>query len=314
MAANDYGVFTPYTIMFHRDATGEPWDAFLKRAAILFDRILFMPEGLGPFADRDSVRGPDWYLAELYSGPEEFRRRFLDLFVYPADVIVDEDQFYQALSDDEANDLWHGEKGDVFRQWVRERVAREVRDGVIQNAAGAQVERQKYYLGNLSHDYKLLVALSRRSTDFSGLFSPLHQEAALRTFSVNATSAEATTRALGSVCFCDFGALAWPQVLALRDNAFVVDFRMKVRQWTETTFSASVDFERDLARLVLDGLFELSRKTQPDVPQALLSAVIGALPGVGAIASAKTLMDIADARRIERDYGWIYFVQSARLR
>lgn len=240
----------------------------------------------------------------------EFRRLFLlDHQVWP-----DYADFANRLRDSTEHDLWHGPSAKRFAQWVADRVEDDVRTGKTGDSPRERREGAKSYIGNLSYDYKLLVAASQRSDEFAGLFSRLHQEAASSTFGTHEVTGETIVQSLAEVAMCDFGALSWEQIFILRRSGFVDDFRKQIADWTMTTNSHLTPDQlgRSIDRLVKDAMFSLIEETKPDLPLSVMSAVVGAIPGLGALASAKTLYDASTELHRQRQYGWLYFVQSVR--
>jgi hypothetical protein len=154
-SAPKYGVFTPYTLQFHRALTGESPARFLKRAALLFEKLLFVPEGLGDLMDQGSPLGTTWYLDAIFDGSNpKTLKKFRQLFLRDHDVWSDHAEFLLALRDSQQNELWDH---DSFHAWVERMLEVEVQNGALEDAPGARFERHTAYM-SLSHDYKLLAA------------------------------------------------------------------------------------------------------------------------------------------------------------
>lgn len=310
-----YGVFSPYTLTVHHTVTREKPDAFLKRAAILFDQCVFVPEGLGDLMDPGNPLGQTWWL-DAFLGKDDRAaiEEYRGLFLHCSDFWADGDDIWRRIRDDHEHDLWHGESADEFGKWVSQQVERDVHTGAIADDPGERYEQHKMYLGNLSYDYKLLTALSETSPDFAGLFTPAHEEAALATFGQKTANADAVLQTISEVGTLDLAALSWAQIFTLRKSGFLQDFRSRIAEWmdlyVETPVSA--DFQAALSRMTTDALFTLVGETSPNLPLSVLSAVVGILPGLGAVSAAKTLLDLSSERDRQLRNGWLYFIQKAR--
>jgi hypothetical protein len=147
-----------------------------------------------------------------------------------------------------------------------------------------------------------------------GLFTQAHEDAVLACLGQRPSRSDAVIQTLADVTAADPSGLSWEQILLLRNNGFLQAFRQKIAEWANVyaRHQNPAVFRTSIDQLVKDAMFEIVGATEPDVPMMVLSAAVGILPGVSALASAKTLIDTGTELQRRRSYGWLYFVQKVR--
>ncbi len=313
------GVFSPYTLMLHQDATGELPDTFFKRAAILFEKLVFFPLGLGSMGESGELISKEAYLRRWFRDTDRTPiNDYLDLFLLDLDVIEDRESFMQQLYTLEQGDLWYGEAGEIFTEWVKKLIDRERAEaGEYREWAGDEREAFKYYVGNINADYKLLTLASRDLTDSSGLFSELHEAAVLAVHGMRTRTDQTVVKIVSDLNTVDFGALTWGDVFKLRSSGFVHEFRSKLLEWAEEYTDARdvADFEGGLNSFIDDAKFEIIGKSEPAIGKSILAGIAGAVPlptPINPVGVAMSVVDAAKQRSLKKDYGWLFFIQRAR--
>ena len=122
MKISDIGVFSPYTLMLHSEGTGESPVCFLKRASIIFERLLLFPLGLGNMGEPDELISKETYLSAFTKEEPSVVGDVCKIVVLHRDLIGDVDSFFEELHTPESDDLWMGDASDKYIDFVRQLV------------------------------------------------------------------------------------------------------------------------------------------------------------------------------------------------
>lgn len=318
MAAPSLGIFSPTTLILHQSMTNETPTSFLKRSAIIFDRLVLFPLGLGDMGEPDAMISKEAWLSSFL--PDEDRESadlFFDLFLLDRDVIDDLESFYRGL-DAADGALWSRETSDIYQKWIEQYVRSKHGDpGDDLRKQRQQWEWLKFYIGNVSHDCKLLNVVERQLADCSGLFSEMHEAATLAVHGVKTRTDTKVLKIAADVSSFDFAQLSWTEIFRLRGTGFVQDFRNRFVSWV-TDYTQTKDasaFERELSKLVNDAVYEAVGRTEPDPDKTIWAGILGNLPSptvLNPIGVASAVNDSRKSLALRRDFGWLYFIQRAR--
>lgn len=231
------------------------------------------------------------------------------LFLRIEDIWTDHEEFMRSLNTTSEHDLWGGQRTARFISWVDE----QVKEGTQARRfySGDAWDQARYYVSNLSRDFKMLVETGLRSSECTGLFAELHQRAALATFDAGPAPADATIRALSDLALSDFGQLDWGQILDLRTNGFIQDFRRKFTAWSDG-YGDPAKLTAEISELVQNAMFAYIGETQPNLATSVFSAAVGAVPPLAALSTAKAVFDIGAQAQRRRKYRWLYFLCAVR--
>ncbi len=309
----EIGVFSPYTLMLHSQVTGENSAQFIKRALILFEKLLIIPTGIS-IGKNDAILTKEKYLffIDRYS-PFCSSKEFHDLFLLDSDLFEDTDKIYEKIWNNEDDDLWSGTHGDTFVDFV---------SNYVENVAGkdASISEQwgmkKMFIGNISHDIKTLSWVMKTSNKLSGLFSDIHEQAIRATIGSRAPFYNKIVQTTGEINYFDFSQLTWENIMELRKSEFLKIFRNKIIEWTNE-YSKEEKPEKYSANLKIfieDAKFKFIDINSPQTRQSILTGICGNLPSPIIINPISLLSSISDAKKaitLKKDYGWLVFIQRA---
>lgn len=305
------GVFSPYTLMLHADGTGERHIALLKRASVLFERLLVVPLGLGGF--EDGLMSKAQFLALLdRKDPACASAEFQSMFLAPCDLGMKFEDLAAASMDIGEEDLWGPKHGSSFVKFVDRLVDQRYAEGSNRE----RYETKKQFIGNISADYRLLSRMMSTNRDLSGLFTALHEEAVLAVHAELIASAPAIlTHVEGYECF-DFASLSWEQIYELRKSGFSSSFRRKMAQWVLDagyTQDRRV-FEKQMTTHINEAKDAVVSSAEPHPVKTVLSGLAGLLPfGLGTLLGVgQTGMDLTNDYRNKERFGWLFFVNRAK--
>lgn len=314
MGLPSLGVFTPYTLMLHQDATGESAMTFLKRSLILFEKLMIIPDGL-PMSGGHNALTKERYLGLLGRG-DSFcsTSEFTSLFLLSEEVL-DKDLKLMDVLDNSEDDLWGGEHGDRFVKFVEDLVEAQIAGSGGRLDESDAWEMKKAYVGNISSDYQTLMLVTKLGGDYSGLFTEFHEAAAKATLGIGTPSHDSVVRSVGQVNTLDFGSLTWDQVMELRRSGYCASFRKWANDWVSEYRDTgdAQKFEERLRRATEEAKFALIGQLEPSITKSVLGAIVGNLPipiaNPYSIVSGLNLVKQSIERK--RDYGWLFFVQHA---
>jgi hypothetical protein len=306
-----HGVFTQPTLMMHTHRTGELSEAYLKRALILFDHLVFIPLGLGNMGGPNEVISKRQWITRLAARNElSAVDRLEEVILLDRDLVKDVEAFQSSLMDSDSGDLWTGTQSDRFIAFV-ERLVND--DDTIHD----KLEMKKFFIGNINYDYRLFRIILRDFDRCTALLSEIHEQAVLTTYGKGTPNPESIIRRVGNLNTFDFAQLSWLNIFRLRESGFVTDFRKKVSEWV-ISYGMSDDvsaFEQTLARMVDDAKYELIGETEPNVRAAVLSGIGGNLPspiGVNPISLFGSIRESVRQHRLKKKFGWLFFIQRCR--
>ena len=306
-----YGVFTQPALMMYEHCTGEYSQAYLKRALILFEHLVFIPSGLGDMGGPDQVISKRQWLSRLAARDEPEALDALEaLVLLDRDLVDDVDGFRSSLVDSGPDDLWSGTQSDRFISFVDEFVDAD-------EAIDDKLEMKKFFVANIDYDYRLFRLIARDFSECTALLSEIHEQAVLATYGTGTPNPETVVRTLGDLNTFDFAQLPWQDIFRLRQSGFADDFRNKIAEWSVSYAQADdhAAFQRSLKQLIEDAKFQLIGAVEPNVREAVLSGIGGNLPspiGVNPIGLFGSAKDVAKQTRLKKTFGWLFFIQRCR--
>lgn len=310
-----YGIFSPYTIMLHQNATGEHPKDFIKKALILFDKLLLIPSGLGDIGATNAIITKEEYLSHIdINHPFCSSKEFQKMFLLDRDFFQDTEKLHKEIHYNKEDDLWMGPQGDIYVDWVRQYVDK-VSDKDI--SAGDKLEMEKMFIGNISYDYKMLSYTMKLSNDFSGLFSELHEQALRATLNSGIKANDKVIKSTGNINYFDFANLSWESIIELRNSEFTKNFRIKIIELAEKYSNEDNpdQFSNDLTDYIEDSKFDFIGKKIPKTRQSILTGIGSNLPSpilINPIGVASSISDINKNKKIKNEFGWLIFIQKTR--
>lgn len=285
----------------NHDITGDDARAFVKRAAIMCDRLFFNTQGV-PREQEFSFVG----LAA--AGREEWEnigksKNFREMFVLPSDL-GDEEEVFGQLSN--ASD---GER--PFFE-AAQRVVEAIPDSDLEWKAapwrGVDYKTRGALIHELVDDLTQGDALRMWFEQPVGLLTPLHLRVIHELSSEWLTDTHAQVlQEIEESRAIDFGAMSWKEILDLRKSGFHSDFTARLDE-----IGKSLD--PDVTRSLWQDLWNAAGDTMPQIRRTSVTGVLANLPvglpvnPMSIFASAKA---VAESKELKTKYGWLYFILEA---
>lgn len=314
MKLPQFGVFSPYTMMLYSESTGEPVLNLLKRAFVLFDKLIFIPLGLGSMGDIDELISKDLYLSQVTGASERELKYISDAILIDKDIFENTDDFHRNLYEREEDDLWGGDATEKYISWVEKYI-----DNKYSQSDDLQEkwELKKFYVANISLDIKMIKIINSRFDICSGLLSEVHEAAAIATYGLKTGNPERIVKTLSDLNMFDFASLSWSDLIKLKNDRFLCDFRSFIADWT-LKYSEHQDtssFEVLLSRFIQDAQFDFIEKKQPNLTKTILSGIGGNIPVPTIVNPISVYSSIESALKehdLQKKFGWLFFVQRSR--
>jgi len=316
----EFGVFSPYTLFLHSDISKEPYPALLKRAIVLFNRLLFIPEGIRIFKDIKESQARVKYMNYVsHSDDINVLDRLSEIILLDSDVFENPEKLQKEILESRLegreDDLWLNPATsenycDFVRQLVNDILPKS-------SSISEKWEKQKYFIGNISYDYKLLTFLSKASPEFSGLYTELHEAAVLATLKETMVSDRTVISQIEEINHFDFAELSWQEILELRESDFADDFRKIVSEWVAEFSSSSslIECQARLDRFIDDAKFDFIERNKPNLKKTVMGGILGNAPSpivINPLGIASSIKRVHFESKLKKDFGWLLFINKAR--
>jgi hypothetical protein len=294
--------------------------SFLKNAAIAYDRIFFYSGLFGKMEGLDLSNLPSlvasWTERDTKAVEQlEQRMAFRDIFPDARELWPDLQNFNP-----------HGEI-DIGRS-RDERMLAPARDIVARTFCVTKDEVEAGKVGNtwlnipafVAQDFAVLTRMREREKQLMGVFTEAHVSLLAADLIEQGITGDPLGRLLldGGAYhpggFPDFGALSWAEIVELRGDARVSDFRRKLARLSAGDFRYERSNQLPLWQEYVHDLESLLVDVRP---HATHSAIMGALgnipmPFPNPVSLLSSMLDFVDNKNRRSDYGWLYFMQSAK--
>lgn len=287
----------------------EPSDV-IKRAAILFNRLLFHPQGIPK--EYKKRRTKVELLADIaakYEHEREYLRRsqeFSDFILLTDELVEDTESFYRKI---------YNISRESSAKWKIDDLYSSARFKKTVGLHPDPEDIHTWYSWKLTLflDFCLFDVAKEMFPNAVGLFSDLHKEVIrFATNKVNneAQEIELITR-LETLSIADFAKISWPKIFELRKSEFLANFRHRLSEIANVQASSSKNIDIE----VFSDLWNLMADFRPDLPRSYFTAILGNLPlpiilnPVSLLAAVK---DIKKQHTLKKQYGWLFFIQEAK--
>lgn len=301
-----FGLFTPYTLKFHADYYNESSSNFLKRSLILFDELAFI-------APR--VKDENFLERLIDDKNPHTRERVLSNFK-PIKEFVEND-FIEEISfivKPESN-MYYGPNRNYFLEFIKNHIRQKFGFDPDNYQSKNEFEILDYYVTALSADVNFLFQISRKIPELSALYTELHRDAFFATYNEKSAPPERLIKSIASVNYFDFGKLSWAQILELKHNQFVNDFRIKFAEWIEEYKElGNIEYvERKIDQYIKESNFNFLSQNRPLTRINILSSILENIPTPfpNPLAVYKTVSQTVDNFQTEKEFGWLFFIQEA---
>lgn len=319
MERKKFGIFTPYSIILYSETNSDNPGNFLKRNAILFEKLVIAPFGIGPL-DGTGIFTKVAYLNKYSKEIIKYKKDFSKILLSIDDFVDSEESrgnFYNPQ--DPETSMWTGECSKEYIQFVMDYVQKKNnydKPGIQSREHKKELE---YYIGTISMDFQILTEALIKFTDFSGLFSEIHEQAFIATYKkdICATNEKKIINSIETINHFDFGILSWDEIIILRKSGFANDFRDKIFEWTEDYKNGTNNtaVEEKIDKFIDDSKFDFIEKRKPNLIKSLLTGILGniSVPTIiNPISLHSSLEQIINDKKTNKEFGWLLFIQKAR--
>jgi len=315
---NDLGYFSAFTLQLHKLCTGESYSAFLKRAAILFERIVFIPlwaEGV-PWSVDHVFPKFDW----LYETLKQKDSKIINTISNEI-LLTDEDLWENAF--EHRRHLYFSIN---FRDQVGKKTFEFIKNKVFENFAGIpsvnflvdDVEEIPWaFKEKLVGDYQILDFVFNKLHSVQGLLTDLHKIDLIEKSGFSGVGTQSISQTTTSINSFDFANLKWDQIIKLRESEFVNDYRKKMYEWAEDLqLHDATKIESIINDYIKESLFDVLSEVIPDRSYSWLSAIGANIPSpliINPIGVYSSVSDLMKNRRLKNKFGWLFFIQQSRI-
>lgn len=306
MENSKFGLFTPYTLRFHRDYYGEEGSKLIKRNLILFESLTYIAP----------MKQDKEFLSELFATDNTKLLSEMKPYFHPILEFVSEEQIsHISFTVDPNTNMWHGPHGDRYDAFVRKHL--NMRFGItLENSMEPKnFQILDFYMSALTSDMNFLLRLSNCNPEISGLFSELHRDAYLATYGNETISSGQVLEKICSLNYFDFGNLTWEQILELKRSHFISDFRKKIDEWLIDFIKTKDEqlFEKNLDRFIKTSQFEFLQQNKPNnIKDGILNA-LGEIPMPYGLPNPISIYSsgsqLIKNEILKKDFGWLFFIQ-----
>jgi hypothetical protein len=164
-------------------------------------------------------------------------------------------------------------------------------------------------------EFKWFFNIKRMLPAASGILTSIHEKVltTVGTSLPSNTSSMSTIHTLKELELPDFSKLSWRDILNLRYDDFVNEFRQKLAKLTEE-FYHDGDIDR-AKKQIMNDIWNLISDVRPNVKRTILDGILGNLPFpfiINPLSLASSANAIESQQNLKREYGWLFFIQKAK--
>lgn len=303
---------------------------YLKRAAILFDKLLLFTPVLTK-QEFFNKNARDHYFYQMGGEPICKSKSYQDIFLTLDDITDSRNEIQEEVLHIARNEIIPKINFDnillkwniPFKKLGKSNVGYYSSEGINKTLSEKDVDiwthhflhTQKYSVVDIISPQVLEKYFYKLS--FSGLFSEIHEfiirEVFLQTVSANP---DAIIKKLSNVEYIDFTKLGWEKIIELRHSDFIKDFRKKIYEWTSNinTYDDPNKFSENLKKYIADLKFEIIDKSQPKLKFTTFKSLLGLLPipFINPISLLSSYSEIKNEYEKKKKYSWLYFIQEVK--
>jgi hypothetical protein len=302
------------------DKCGVTPTSFLKNAAIAYDRVFFYTGLFGTIEGLDLSNLPgliaSWTESDSKVAQQlEQQKAFRDIFPDAQELWPDLQNFNAYREIDTRRN-----RDERMLAPVRDIVARTFSVTKDEIAAGRIGETWLNIPFFVAQDFTVLTRIRERAKSLMGVFTEAHVSLLATDLIEQGIAGDPLSRLLLDEqphqprVFPDFGACSWAEIIELRSDARVSDFRRKLARLSSGDFRYERRTQLPLWQEYVADLESLATDVRP---RATTSAIIGTLgniptPFPNPVSLLSAMFDFVDKKNRQSDYGWVYFIQSAK--
>jgi hypothetical protein len=275
-------------------------NTYFKRSAILFEEIIFNPQGTGAweggFYNFHEFIGllcsHDKQKSKILANNDKFRKLIVNCWEYVESAADFESSVMKTLPLEVQKKIWSY----AYPLTMKE-------NEFLHN------DEFKHLVGDLTYDLSLFTRFKQEFPDTSGNISSIYSDI----FDPNLGISQSAPIELiaESTYIPDFSTLSWDLIFELREESLVKDFREKFHSFNKASSKTCFD----LNECIIDSLWSLARQVQPNVGATTLSAIVTNIPTgpiPNPLAVANSLKDVYNSKKLKDQYGWVFFIQHLR--
>lgn len=295
----------PNVMNFRRSNISIP--AIYKRYALMYDQIIFNRHGC-PIGEDDFFSTLPDYVSSLASDEDEFNnklalgknKKFRSLFVDMWDIVDDPEKTHNEARDC-VSDFDQSEVSKF--SWGR---------NLIDEEMGIHNHHKEYKAaaivgGDISSDLGFNFLLKEKLESFEINFPPVVSEVLKSSHETPDINNLFTT----DLVIPNFEELSWDQILELREDKYIKEFRKKIFSYNGENGSIDEILANDLNK----SLWQLAEQCKPNMRKTILEVVLSNLPlptilnPFGLYYGRKA---IKNSNENKNTHSWLYFVQSIK--
>lgn len=314
-----FGIFTPYSLNLYSETNEDNPANFLKRNAVLFDKLVLVPLGIGSL-DGSGLFTKETFLNAYSKEDIKYKKEFSEIIFNIEDFVSSEDELknYYNPKNMEVS-MWGGDNSSRYIDFIMKYV--QEKNGYTKPDIQSREHKKEleYYIGTVSMDFQVLTEASMKFSDFSGLYSELHEKAYIATYGTNRYISKNNNviNSVEDINHFDFGTLSWDEIIILRKSEFVNDFRKKVWEWTQkfNTDTSSAEIEAKIDKYIDDAKFDFIEKRKPNLIKSILTGILGNIPlpiPINPISIYSSGQQVLSDYKSRKEFGWLLFIQKAR--
>jgi hypothetical protein len=302
------------------DKCGVTPASFLKNAAIAYDRVFFYSGLFGKIEGLDLSNLP-WLVASWTEGDTTVARELAQRKAF-RNIFPDAQELWPDLQTfDPYDELYTRRKRD-------EQMLARTRDIVARTFYVTKAEVDADKIGNtwrnipafVAQDFAVLTRMREQEKDLMGVFTEAHVNLLVTDLIEQGITGDPLGRLLlddeshPPSFFPDFGALSWAEIIELRGDARVPDFRRKLARLSAGDFRYERGNQLPLWREYVNDLESLLIDVKPHAAKSAMMGTLGNLPipFLNPFSLLSSMLDFVDNKNRQSDYGWLYFIQSAK--
>jgi hypothetical protein len=294
--------------------------AFIKNAAIAYETVFFYPGIFGRIEGLDLSDMPTWVAEWSLNDAADARdiarsSQFRAIFPDARDLWVGLDNFnpYREI------DLKQRRHDERLLFPIRQIVARTYNVSEQDVSSGKCGDTWYNIPSFVAQDLAVLMRLREIDTTVMGVFTEAHITLFAEDIYRQGITGDPLARLLigdpqALSVFPDFSSLSWDEIIELRAEPTIRNFRQKLTSLATGDFRYDRSTWQPLWKEYIQGLEVLATEVAPKPIKAGIMGILGNFPvpfpnPISLLASGLSFVEEADRAR---DYGWLYFVQTAK--
>lgn len=278
-----------------------------KRYALMYDEIIFNRHGC-PIGDGSFFSSLPEYISSIVSDESELPKKlalgknnkFKNLFIDMWDIVDDPENVHTEAR----NYISENDQIEISNfSWGR---------NLIDEEMGIQNHRREYKAAaivgsDITSDLGFNFLLKEKLDSFKVNLAPVISDVFKSTQETSNINSLFTT----DLIIPNFEALSWDQILELREDNYIKEFRKKIMSLS----NSNEKMDEALSRELTTSLWSLADQCKPNMSKSILEVVLSNLPSptiVNPFGLYCGVKNVIDTKKNKDEHSWVYFVQSMK--